>query len=986
MLLPPLVMKPGSHDVCLVVHDNDGHTVGFAFTIAAEEALEGPGPWQLRQKLKQAEIDLLAHIMSASSFRPQWTLVVLMRAAGMAEHARLRSTIESIACQGYADWRVIVHAPGPTDAEPGALLSGLEHVAQRISFVPVAPQTTLADLAGTGGMLTMLEAGDTLGEDALLELTVEAGLQPDADFFYSDERRIDPTDGREKPFFKPAWSPDLLLSTNYVGRLWAARAELLHRSALKFGDLCDRGDYDAVLRLTEQARSIHHVSKVLCTRCTRDPSPAEDQAALQHAASRRGLDADVGTGRTSGTWRMKYGLASQVEAGALVSIIIPSIASRGLVKVTVESIRGMTRWPKYEIILIDNIRQTSDPDLLGWKAWMRQAADRVIELDQDFNWSQFNNIGAAAARGDFLLFLNDDVEVLDGDWLHGLIEHAQRPEIGVVGPQLLYPDGRVQHAGMFLSGRVGRHAFRFYPSDAPGTFGLALTQRNVISVTGACMMTRRDAFDAVGGFDEAHAVINNDLDFSLRLQRAGYRVVYTPHVTLTHHEMVSRSALKDEYNSAQFDSEWSDVILQGDPYFHPLLAPDYDDYLTEPEPLRAFQAGHPLIAADRVRRILAVKVDHIGDFIAAMPAFRRIKQHFPNAELCVLAARASLAIAAMEPAIDRVIEFNFFHARSSEGELELESGELQELQRMLAPLRFDIALDLRRQTDTRKILQYTGARWLAGFDRAYACSWLDIAMEFEGDVSRNFKRSHVSESLLQFIDVVATACSTDRDIIHHHPSTAEESMRALARLPAVRPIAKKLFRRPLVCIHAGAGAENKQWPARSFAGLIDLLAGREKLNVLIVGGPDEAGFTATVLADIRNSENVFSIVGKTSLADLPTVLLACRLFVGNDSGPKHMAAALGVPTIGIHSGSVDAGEWGPIGPFTMTLRRDMTCGPCYIAKASDCPRSLACLTGIRVGDVFRACKRMLALRQTPEPAPGPARTRSRSRAPVTGSS
>jgi ADP-heptose:LPS heptosyltransferase/GT2 family glycosyltransferase len=990
MLLPPQALKPGSHEVRLVVHDTSGHTAQTAFRIDAEEALEGPGPWQLRRKMKQAETDLLTHLITASASRPQWTLVVLMRSMAQADRALLRSTIESISEQGYADWRVIVHVPrsDSTPPDPGAgsvwgaetlALWGLETVARQVSFIPVDPRTTLADLVGADGMVILLEAGDCLGEDALLEFSVEAGLQPEADFFYGDERRIDPTDGREKPFFKPAWSPDLLLSMNYIGRIWAAKASLLQRSALTLGEFCDHGDYDAVLRLTELARSIHHVGKILVTRRTEDPADHEGgKAALRQAASRRGLDADVQPGRVPGSWRMTYAVTQLVDSGALVSIIIPSIASRGLVKVAVESIRRLTRWPNYEIILIDNIRQTTDPGLLGWKAWMRENADRVIELDQDFNWSLFNNIGAANARGDFLLFLNDDIEVLDGDWLHGLLGLAQLPEVGVVGPQLLYPDGRVQHAGMFLSGRVGRHAFRFYPSDAPGSFGLALTQRNVISVTGACMMTRRSAFEAVGGFDEAHSVINNDLDFSLRLQRAGFRVVYTPHVTLTHHEMVSRSALKDDYNSAHFDAEWSDTILRGDPYFHPLLAPDCDDYLTEPEPLRVFQAGHPLIAAERVRRILAVKVDHIGDFIAALPAFRRIKQHFPNAELCVLAARASLALAAMEPAIDRVIEFNFFHARSSEGELDLQTEALLELQRILAPLRFDIALDLRRQADTRKILRYTGARWLGGFDRNYACSWLDISMEFEGDVARNFKRSHVTDSLLQFIDVVGTACSTDRDIIHHVAPTAEEAVRSLSKHPAVKPIARKLFLRPVVCIHAGAGAENKQWPARSFAGLIDLLAGQESLNVLIVGGPDEVDFTASVLADIRHRQHVFSVVGKTTLADLPTVLLACRLFVGNDSGPKHMAAALGVPTIGIHSGSVDAGEWGPIGPFTMTLRRDMTCGPCYIAHASDCPRSLACLTGIRVGDVFRACQRMLALRRMPAPS-GSARPRGNSR-------
>ncbi len=975
MLVPPQVMKRGSHSVRLVVRDNDGHCEEVAFTVDAEAAPEGPGPWQLRQKMKQADVDFLHSLLAAATCRPHWSLLVPMPATQAEDIAALRETLESLSDQAYQDWQITIALP-ESDGESGAsaeaglraALAGLDHLAPRIAIVHMSADQPLTCLVAEGGMFALLTPGDRLGEDALLEMTVESAVRGRSAFLYSDERRIDPADGEFKAFFKPDWSPDLLLSTNYIGRLWAANAALLARADLRFGDLLEHGEYDAVLRLTEQSSAIVHVQKVLCARSRRPrgDGPQEnaqsERAALARAAARRGLRADVEPGCLPGTWRLKYSVQAHEQARSLVSIIMPSIASRGLIKTTIESIRAHTTWPAYEIIVLDNIHGTTDPEKLAWKEWMWQNADRVVEIDEPFNWSRFNNIGAATALGDFLLFLNDDMEVHDGDWLHGLMEHAQRPEIGVAGPQLLYPDGRVQHAGIFLSRSVGRHAFRFYPHDAPGPFGLALTQRNTISVTGACMLMRRSVFQAMGGFDEAHPIINNDLDFSLRLQRAGLRVLYTPHVTLTHHEMVSRASMKDVYNSAHFDAAWKDLFLHGDPYFHPMLTSDYDDYLTEPEPLRQFQVGHPVIARDNVRRILAVKVDHIGDFIAAFPAFRRIKAQFPNAELCVLAAKASLSLAPLEPAIDRVIEFNFFHARSEEGRLTVSEDALLELQARLAPMRFDIALDLRRQSDTRQILQYTGARWLAGFDQGYTCKWLDIAMEFEGDVSRNFKRSHVTDSLVQFIDVVATACTTDRRIVEA-PLRTDEARAALAELPAVAPIAEALFSRPIVCVHTGAGAANKQWPAESFAGLIDLLVGLEGVNALIIGGPDEAEFAGTVMQAVRRPERMFSLVGKTSLRDLPVVLRACDLYVGNDSGPKHMAAALSVPTIGIHSGSVDAGEWGPMGPFTLTLRRDMTCGPCYIASAADCPRALACLTGISVGDVFRACRRMLLLRK-----------------------
>ena len=182
------------------------------------------------------------------------------------------------------------------------------------------------------------------------------------------------------------------------------------------------------------------------------------------------------------------------------------------------SLRERTAYRNFEIVCIDNIPDSQ----VAWKIWLQQNADRVVPMPEAFNWSHFNNRGVAAASGEYLLFLNDDIEVTQADWLDALLEHAQRPEVAVVGPQLLYPDGKVQHAGMFLATRgTARHAFRFAAGDEPGYFGLALTQRNVIAVTGACMLMRRGVYQALGGFEEAHEIINNDLDFCLRAHLAG---------------------------------------------------------------------------------------------------------------------------------------------------------------------------------------------------------------------------------------------------------------------------------------------------------------------------------------------------------------------------------------------------------------------------------------------------------------------------------
>ena len=165
------------------------------------------------------------------------------------------------------------------------------------------------------------------------------------------------------------------------------------------------------------------------------------------------------------------------------------------------------------------------------------------------------------------------------DWLDALLEHAQRPEVGVVGPQLLYPDRKVQHAGIFLTTLgAGRHSFRFLAEDDPGYFGLALTQRNVAAVTGACMLMRRDVFDRIGRFDEAHEVVNNDVDFCLRSWQAGLSVVYTPHAQLVHHEMASRADMKDVFDAGHFAKQWRTFYAAGDPFFSPRLTKYADEY------------------------------------------------------------------------------------------------------------------------------------------------------------------------------------------------------------------------------------------------------------------------------------------------------------------------------------------------------------------------------------------------------------------------
>ena len=649
--LPRRALSEGAHAVGVIARGRTGDARRIDFKITAAAGEEQDGPWSLRRKMPAAE-RLVAEKL-AGKLAP--TCFEIWLHGSSTPLKQVRATLQSLEQQVWSDWRIVVHGRHVQKAEMTALIQNeFTHLAEKIILPP--GQDSKQPWRGSAAAWIMpIEAGDVLACDALLEFALRAA-NGGVDFLYADERRTNPASQRTEAFFKPGWSPDLLLSANYIGRPWCARAEVFRKAKLSAAPKY-RGQYDCVLRCTEQANLVERVPKVLCERAPLGETPASEMQALARTSKRRSCDSVVSPGRVRDTYRLR----PRRPPEGLVSIIIPTCGARGLVKTCVESIRARSTYRNFEIICVDNIFDEQSE----WKSWLRENSDVVVEILEPFNWSQFNNIAAEEATGSYLLFLNDDIEVIQPDWLEVLLEQASRPEIGVVGPQLLYPDRKVQHAGLFLAGQgLARHAFRFCQEDDPGYFGLALTQRNVIGVTGACMLVRKDVFEQLGRFEEAHAVVNNDLDFCLKACAAGYWNIYSPFATLIHHELASRHSLKDVHNVEAFNTTWAQVYVAGDPFFHPNLSRNHDNYQYEPEPTKVVYAGHPLYLTKEVKRILAIKVDHIGDFLTAFPAFQKLKQHFPTARLYVLAAPAARQLARLEPSIDELIPFEYFHARS----------------------------------------------------------------------------------------------------------------------------------------------------------------------------------------------------------------------------------------------------------------------------------------------------------------------------------
>jgi ADP-heptose:LPS heptosyltransferase/GT2 family glycosyltransferase len=987
---PPRSLRDGEHTVELRVRANTGTELARTFGITVKKAEDQEDSVGIRRRVPLVEADMIMGFLADLAHRPSF--VFILRQDRPVEADRLRATFAALRRQAYADWSVRILA---ADADGAVAVKAViddqvPDLAERFTVISAADADCWAaplasagagavevvgagavevvgagavEVVGAGAaevddpdtgrtvLYALLLPGDELGADALLELAAASMRHPDLGLLYGDEVRVSPVSNEREAFFKPDFSPDLLLSTNYIGRPWVVSGALLAQTGATASSLAANGEYDLLLRCSELAAAVHHVPKLLCQRSVMQlDDAAREQAALEGALARRGIEGEVLATPMPGTWRVRRAVASTGK----VSIIIPTCASQGYIETCIETLRARTAYRDYEIICIDNIPSTA----IAWKVWLQQHADKVVDLPGSFNWSVFNNRAVAAADGEFLLFLNDDIEIVQDGWLDAMMEHARRPEVGITGPQLLYRDGKVQHAGMFLSNNgIGRHAFRFATADDPCYFGLALTQRNVIAVTGACMLVRRDTFERLGGFDEAHEIVNNDLDFCLRAHRAGLLTVFTPYATLVHYELASRANLKDVFDLTQFNAAWRSTFAAGDPYFNPRLSRHADDYRPDDEPVQWVVSGAPLFLKAEIRRILVVKLDHIGDFVTALPPIRRLKQLFPDARITVLAGPASRAFVALEPCIDEFIPFAFFHARSQLGERELTSEDFAELAEQLRPYRFDLAVDLRKHLSTRDVLKYTGARFLAGFDYLGQFPYLDIALDWDGDRSLQRKRSHVIDDLMALVHAIGHAAEADRAIMHPGPAAM-----TLDELP--EPV-RALFARKVVAIHPGAGNITKQWPEEHFATLIDLLIENNDVNVLLVGGVDEVEVARELLSHLQHPDQVASMVGKTSLSDLPRLLKNCALFIGNDSGPKHIAASVGIPTIGIHSGVVDPMEWGPMGPNAVALRRNMTCSPCYLANADDCPRALACLRFLEPNLVYETADMMLKRNAAP---------------------
>lgn len=507
--------------------------------------------WRVGHALLERDRHWMAERMAAVGEQQPVFHLGVIALAGAADG--LVTTLRALGGQVWTQWRLTIVAESPCPD----MLAGMEPTVRwfDITNSEEAPLALLnRELAeAAADWVGMIEAGDSLAEQALFVLGDTLSRNPAWQAVYSDEDSIDAEENHDSPYFKPDFSIDLLRAAPYaVGGIWLLRRELFAQLGGFQPEMEGVEHFDLILRTWEQVgdAGIGHVADILYHRALEGGHSiraAEAMLEARHQAleshlRRCGLGAGIEAGTLPGTYRIRY----RHPTRPLVSILIPTKNQVHFLRRCVESLVEKTAWENLEILIIDNGSDDSDA-----RAYLKELGRapatqlRVLDYPQAFNFSAMCNLGAHESRGDYLLLLNNDTAALEPGWLEEMMGYGQRPDVGVVGARLLFPDQRVQHAGVILG--IGEspaeHPFIGAAADAPGYYGRAQLPQNLSAVTAACMLIRKSVYEAVGGMDETRfAVSYNDIDLCLKVRAAGQRVVWTPFASLLHEGGVSQKS------------------------------------------------------------------------------------------------------------------------------------------------------------------------------------------------------------------------------------------------------------------------------------------------------------------------------------------------------------------------------------------------------------------------------------------------------------
>ena len=507
----------------------------------------------------------------------------------------LRSSIESVLHQIYDNWELCIADDGSDQPHIRETLNFYQQKDARIKVkylnenqgVSGASNEALA--MANGEFIGFLDHDDQLLPNALYEVVLMLNRNASADFIYSDEILISKRGKPVYAYFRPDFSLDYMLSHCYIVHFVVIRASILKKIGGFRAEFKVSQDYDLFLRVLSQTRNVLHIPKILYRWRQYESSTGHllkervmesSRRALQDFADREGIKGVVWGTKNFNFFRLKRDILDRPK----ISIIIPTKDRIDLLRRCIESIQNRSSYDNYEIIIVDNMSQEEETaaylDGLG-KSYENC---RIIKFNEKFNYSKLNNYAAEFARGEHLLFLNNDIEVLNSDWLEAMLEQSQRDEIGCVGAKLLYPDRKIQHVGVVVGwGGRAEHIYKWLHSNDIGYMGHFVSIRNYSAVTAACMMLRKSIFNEVGGFDERFEIGFGDVDLCLRVRELGYENLFTPYAELLHYESATRgrSFSFDPHpnDTKRFIERWQEYIKGGDPYYNPNLPLDSYDIL-----------------------------------------------------------------------------------------------------------------------------------------------------------------------------------------------------------------------------------------------------------------------------------------------------------------------------------------------------------------------------------------------------------------------
>ena len=505
----------------------------------------------------------------------------------------LRELIDSVKAQSYENWQLCLADGSPDDRLKGFLDRnyGKEN---RIVYRKleqnggISVNTNEAVMLATGEYLMLCDHDDTLEPDALYEITKAINEKDAPDVLYTDEDKVS-MDGKHyfDPNFKPDYNLFRLRENNYICHIFVVKKALTDRVGLLRTEFDGAQDYDFIFRCCEEADKVVHIPKVLYHwRCHMDSTAADPESkayayqagrrAIKEHYQRMGIDASVEMTERPG-WYRSY---VKIQDNPKISIIIPNKDHIEDLELCLFSLTKRSTYKNYEILIVENNSEKPETFEYYKKLPDRYPKVKVLTWEKEFNYSAINNFAAKQAEGVYLLFLNNDVEILTPQWMEEMLQICQQKDVAITGAKLYYPDDTIQHAGVVLGlGGIAGHIMCKASREDPGYFGRTVTVQEISAVTAACMMIRTEDFWNAGGFDETFQVAFNDIDLCMKVRAAGKKIVFTPYAELYHYESKSRGLEDTPEKQFRFDKEvkafeakWSEQLAKGDPYYSPNLS------------------------------------------------------------------------------------------------------------------------------------------------------------------------------------------------------------------------------------------------------------------------------------------------------------------------------------------------------------------------------------------------------------------------------